>query len=65
MDLVALSFWYSQNAVLSAEARRAAFITNNVLTRIFLIGKSLDVSSVAVLPYARVDTNLNSFKTIY
>lgn len=43
MDLVSLSFWFSQNAVLSAESRRKAFLTNNVLDRILLIEKSLKV----------------------
>lgn len=43
MDLVSLSFWFSQNAVLSAENRRKAFLTNSVLNRLMLIGNSIDV----------------------
>lgn len=46
MDIVSLSFWFSQNAVLSRENRRKAFLTNNVLGRLLLIGKSIDVSEV-------------------
>lgn len=43
MDLVSLSFWFSQNAVLSTANRRQAFLTNNVVARIFLVEKSLNV----------------------
>lgn len=43
MDLATLSFWFSQNAVLSTANRREAFLTNNVVERIFLIEKSLNV----------------------
>lgn len=42
MDLVSLSFWFSQNAVLNAETRRNAFLTNSVLQRLKLIGNSIE-----------------------
>lgn len=41
MDLVSLSFWFSQNAVLSSGKRREVFLTNNVMARIFSIGDSI------------------------
>lgn len=43
MDLVAMSFWFCQNAILSTECRRKAFLTNNVLERILLICQTLEV----------------------
>lgn len=43
MDFTSLSFWFSQNTVLSVANRREAFLTNNVLARFFLIEKSLNV----------------------
>lgn len=46
MDLVSLSFWFSQNAVLSAENRRRVFITDSVLSRLIIIANSLDVSLI-------------------
>lgn len=41
MDLVAMSFWFCQNAILSIECRRKAFLTNNVLERILLVCQTL------------------------
>lgn len=41
MDLVSLSFWFSQNAILSNECRRKSFLTDNVIERILLICQSL------------------------
>lgn len=53
MDLVSLSFWFSQNAVLSAANRRQAFLTNNVIERIFMIGKSLTVDKYIICKRCR------------
>lgn len=53
MDLVALSFWFSQNAVLSSSNRRDAFLTNNVIARIFLIGMSLTVDKYLICKRCR------------
>lgn len=41
MDLVTMSFWFCQNAILSTECRRKAFLTDNVLERVLLICQSL------------------------
>lgn len=44
MDLVSMSFWFCQNAILSTECRRKAFLTNNVLERILLVCQTLQVN---------------------
>lgn len=46
MDLVSLSFWFCQNAILSTECRRKAFLTNSVLERILLVCQTLEVSQM-------------------
>lgn len=38
-----MSFWFCQNAILSTECRRKAFLTNNVLERILLVCQTLEV----------------------
>lgn len=39
-----MSFWFSQNTILSTKCRHNAFLTNNVLERILLICQTLQVS---------------------
>lgn len=57
MDLVAMSFWFCQNAILSTECRRKAFLTNNVLERILLVCQTLEVNDkkLIVLVYEMND----------
>lgn len=43
-----MSFWFCQNAILSIECRRKAFLTNNVLERILLVCQTLQVSTVHI-----------------
>lgn len=56
MDLVSLSFWFSQNAVLNADNRRKVFVTNSVLNRLILIADSLDVRQALRLKRYRLNS---------
>lgn len=55
MDLVSMSFWFCQNAILSTECRHKAFLTNNVLERILLVCQTLQVSVEKTFTY--ISTN--------
>lgn len=53
MDLVSMSFWFCQNAILSTECRRKAFLTNNVLERILLVCQTLQEEKFIVCKQCR------------
>ncbi|XP_031632675.1 protein cereblon homolog [Contarinia nasturtii] len=63
MDLIAMSFWFSQNAILSTECRRKAFLTNNVLERILLICQTLQEEKFIICKQCR--TKIAKFNSLF
>lgn len=53
MDLVSMSFWFCQNAILSTEGRHKAFLTNNVLERILIVYQLLQEEKFIVCKNCR------------